>query len=69
MKKIIAAFLSAVLSMPLMAYCYAETAPETDCRDYVGIFDSDEFAEVISDTNGDYFYAGGGRTANRQRPR
>ena len=55
MKKIIAAFLSAVLSMPLMAYCYAETAPETDCRDYVGIFDSDEFAEVISDTNGDYF--------------
>lgn len=55
MKKIIAAFLSAVLSMSLMTYCYAETVPETDCRDCVGIFDPDEFAEVISDTKGDYF--------------
>lgn len=55
MKKIIAFVLSAVLSMPLMSYCYAEAAPETDCRDYVGIFDYDEFAEVINDTNRDYF--------------
>ncbi|MBD5129623.1 MAG: hypothetical protein HDT43_06835 [Ruminococcaceae bacterium] len=64
MKKVIAAVLSAVLSMSLTVHCFADDLAETDCRGFTEVFDSGEYDEVMKDIRGDYFTDAAGITSS-----
>lgn len=54
MKKIISIFLAAALTVAVSFRGYADDLSEFDCRNYSDLFDAKEYAEVISQTGGDY---------------
>ena len=53
MKKIISAFLFAVMAVSVSVWAYADEA-EYDCKNYSNFFDEKEYAEVIRDLMGDH---------------
>lgn len=55
MKKIISIFLAAALTAAVSVRGYADDMSEFDCKSYSGLFDADEFSEVVKQTSGDYY--------------